>query len=175
MTAKLKQLIRDVPDFPKPGIVFRDITPLLADPDGLAESCSAMADPFRQANIDLVVGVESRGFIFGTVVARELNVGFVPIRKPGKLPYKTISEEYQLEYGSDKIEIHADAVKAGQRILMIDDLLATGGTMKAACQLVEHLGGEIIGISFIIELAFLNGRSLIENYNIHSLITYDSE
>jgi adenine phosphoribosyltransferase len=173
--AKLKSIIRTVPDFPKPGINFFDITTLLADAEGLALACQAMADPYRDQNIDLVVGAESRGFIFGTAIARELNVGFIPVRKPGKLPAETISEEYELEYGTDKLEIHADAIQKGQRILMVDDLLATGGTMQAACRMVETLGGVIVGISLLIELTFLPGRSKLADYPLHTLIAYDSE
>ncbi|MCP4709836.1 MAG: adenine phosphoribosyltransferase [Planctomycetes bacterium] len=175
MPQQLIKFIRDVPDFPKPGIMFRDITPLLADPEGLTLAAQLMADPFRNQNIDLVIGAESRGFIFGVVVARELKCGFVPVRKPGKLPCETISAEYQLEYGADKLQIHTDAVKNDQKILMVDDLLATGGTMNASCQMVEKLGGNIVGISFLIELAFLNGRDKLRNYSINSLISYDSE
>ncbi len=172
---KLKKLIRNIPDFPKPGIVFRDITPLLADAEGLALACSALAEPFRDQKVELVVGAESRGFIFGTVVARELNCGFIPVRKSGKLPAQTIAEEYELEYGTDTLEIHADTIKPGQRVLMVDDLLATGGTMKACCQMVQRLGGQIAGIAFLIELAFLNGREPLNDYDIHSLIIYDQE
>jgi adenine phosphoribosyltransferase len=172
---QLKQLIRSVPDFPKEGIVFRDITTLLADADGLALAAKAMADPFSEQQIDLVIGAESRGFIFGAAMAIELGCGFVPIRKPGKLPAATIAQEYELEYGTDKLEIHADAIKAGQRILMVDDLLATGGTMKACCQMVEQLRGQVIGISFLIELGFLNGRAQLADYDLHAIINYDHE
>jgi len=175
MTKQLIQLIRNVPDFPKPGIMFRDITPLLADAEGLALAARLIADPFRTSNIDLVIGAESRGFIFGVVVARELNCGFAPVRKPGKLPCKTISAEYQLEYGADTLQIHTDAVKTDQKILMVDDLLATGGTMAACCHMVEKLRGNIVGVSFLIELAFLKGREKLGNYSINSLISYDSE
>ena len=172
---QLESLIRSIPDFPKKGIVFRDITPLLADSRGLAQAVQAMARPFRDKNIDLVVGAESRGFIFGAAVALELNCGFVPVRKPGKLPAQTIAQEYELEYGADKLEIHADAVKKGQRILLVDDLLATGGTMQACCRMIEQLQGEVIGISFLVELAFLGGRAKLRGYDIHSIISYDSE
>ena len=173
--AKLKNIIRTVGDFPKPGIKFFDNTTLLADAEGFALACKSMAEPYRDQNIDLVVGAESRGFIFGAAVARELNVGFIPVRKPGKLPAQTISEEYELEYGTDKLEMHADAIQKGQRILMVDDLLATGGTMQAACRMVEQLGGNIIGISFLIELTFLHGRAKLADYPLHCLITYDAE
>ena len=175
VAAKLKKLIRSVPDFPKPSIVFRDITTLLADSQGLNLACDAMAKAFVDQDTDLVVGTESRGFIFGTPIARQLDRGFVLIRKPGKLPAPTISQEYQLEYGTDKLEIHSDAIKPGQRVLLVDDLLATGGTMKACCQLVEQLGGKIVGIVFLIELGFLNGREVLKNYPVESIITYDSE
>ncbi len=166
----LKTLIRDVPDFPKPGIVFKDITPLLASPEGLSQTIAQLIEPFRQARIDVVCGTESRGFIFGTACAVALGVGFVPIRKPGKLPCETLSASYELEYGTDRLEIHTDAIRPGQRVLMVDDLLATGGTMGACCELVEKLGGEIVGISFVIELDFLNGRDKFPGRSIHSLI-----
>ena len=172
---KLQSLIRNIKDFPKPPIVFRDITPLLADAEGLAHSATAMADPFRNQNIDLVVGAESRGFIFGTLIARELECGFVPVRKPGKLPFKTISQQYELEYGVDTLEMHADAIATGQRVLLVDDLLATGGTMNACCEMVEKLEGKIVGISFLIELSFLNGRDKLGDYDIHSVISYQEE
>ena len=170
MAADLRRLIRDVPDFPKPGIVFKDITPLLADPAGLALAVEMMANPFRNRNVDLVVGAESRGFIFGTAVARNLSAGFVPIRKPGKLPRKTHAEEYALEYGTDRLEIHEDAISPGMNVLMIDDLLATGGTMAACCRLVESLGGRIVGVAFLIELAFLHGREQLSQYPIHAVL-----
>ena len=175
MSGELKKLIRNVPDFPQPGIIFRDITPLLADAQALSLATRRMAEPFRRLKVDRVLGAESRGFIFGALVARELNCGFAPIRKPGKLPGKTISAQYQLEYGADKLQIHTDAFQTGQKILMVDDLLATGGTMAASCQMVEKLGGNIVGISFLIELIFLKGRQKLGNYTIHSLISYDSE
>ena len=172
---RLKSLIRSVPDFPKQGIVFRDITPLLADPEGLRLAIKAMVEPFRHEIIDLVVGAESRGFIFGSAVARELNCGFIPVRKLGKLPAKVIALEYELEYGTDRLEMHEDDIQSGQKILMVDDLLATGGTMKACCQLVEKLGGAIVGCSFLIELAFLPGRAVLSGYQVQSVISYDSE
>ncbi len=175
MSEKLQRLIRNVPDFPKPGIVFRDITPLLADAAGLAQAGRELAQPFRRQKVELVVGAESRGFIFGVLTARELNCGFIPIRKPGKLPCKTISQSYDLEYGADQLQIHADALQPGQRVLMVDDLLATGGTMQASCQMIEQLGAHIIGISFLIELKFLHGRDKLKQYPIHCLISYDTE
>ncbi|NOX60300.1 MAG: adenine phosphoribosyltransferase [Planctomycetes bacterium] len=169
----LRSLIRDVPDFPKKGIVFKDITPLLEDPSGLSLAVECLAQPFRGTHIDKVVGAESRGFIFGTALAQSLSTGFVPIRKPGKLPCETISEEYELEYGVDSMHIHKSAIKPGEKILMVDDLLATGGTISACCRLVEALGGEIAGVTFVIELAFLKGRDRIKQHTIHSLLTYE--
>ena len=168
----LTNFIRDVPDFPKAGILFKDITPLLADADALRAAIEHLAQPYRDGAVDLVVGIESRGFIFGTALARELDVGFVPIRKPGKLPADAISAEYELEYGTDRIEIHTDAIAEGQKVALVDDLLATGGTMAAACQLVSELKGEIVGLSFVIELDFLNGREKLGDLPIHTLIHY---
>jgi adenine phosphoribosyltransferase len=170
----LWDLIRDVPDFPKPGIIFKDITPLLADAAGLSLAVEYLTQPFRRMEIDVVVGAESRGFIFGTAVARNLSVGFVPIRKPGKLPCKTHSEAYSLEYGVDRLEIHEDAIRPGMSVLMIDDLLATGGTMAACCRLVESLGGRIAGVAFLIELAFLHGRKHLAQYPIHAVLSVDA-
>lgn len=170
--AQLRRLIRDIPNFPKPGILFRDITPLLSDPSGLALSVELMANPFRGKNIDLVVGAESRGFIFGTAVACCLSAGFVIVRKPGKLPHQRISKSYDLEYGKDTLEMHADAIVKGQRVLIVDDLLATGGTMQACCELVKELGGEIAGIAVMIELSGLRGRDKLKPYGIHSVIQY---
>lgn len=171
---KLRNLIRDVPDFPKPGVVYKDITPLLQHPAGLSLAVEYLTQPFRHLDIQAVVGAESRGFIFGTAVARNLSAGFVPIRKTGKLPYKTRRQEYELEYGTDAVEIHKDAIEPGARVLMIDDLLATGGTMSACCELVEALGGEIVGCAFLIELSFLEGREKLDQYPIHSILSYDS-
>jgi len=168
----LKRLIRNIPDFPKPGILFRDITPLLADPGGLALSIELLANPFRGKNIDLVVGAESRGFIFGTAVACCLSAGFVIVRKPGKLPHKTISQTYDLEYGKDSLEMHADAIVKGQRVLVVDDVLATGGTMKAACDLVRSLGGNLVGVAVLIELSGLNGRAKLGEMPLHSVLQY---
>jgi len=172
---KLYDLIRDVPDFPKPDIVFKDITPLLRHPAGLSLAVEYLTQPFRTVRIDAVVGAESRGFIFGTAVARNLSTGFIPIRKPGKLPAATRSAEYELEYGTDRLEVHEDAIQEGDRILIVDDLLATGGTMAACCRLVEELGGKIAGCAFLIELAFLDGRSKLGNYPVHSILKYESE
>ena len=168
----LTGFIRDVPDFPKPGIVFKDITPLLSDPGAFRSTIEQLAQPYREGAVEQVIGVESRGFIFGAALALELGVGFVPIRKPGKLPSNRISAEYELEYGTDKIEIHTDAISKGQKVALVDDLLATGGTMAAACKLVSELKGEIVGISFLIELDFLQGRKRLEDWPIHTLITY---
>ena len=170
---RLKQLIRDIPDFPKPGILFRDITPLLADPSGLALAVELLANPFRGKNIDLVVGAESRGFIFGTAVACCLSAGFVIVRKPGKLPHKKVSKTYDLEYGKDTLEMHADAIVKGQRVLIVDDVLATGGTMKACCELVQHLGGEIVGIAVLTELLGLGGRTKVAPLKVHSVLKYE--
>ena len=175
MAIDLRKLIRMVPDFPKPDILFRDITPLLIDPVGLDQAVAQLAEPYRDRQVDLVVGIESRGFIPGAAVARELGAGFVPIRKPGKLPAATVKESYELEYGTDTIEIHKDAITAGQRILMVDDLLATGGTMAAGCRLVRQLSGEIIGVAFLIELSLLNGRAKLSEYEIYSLIVDQGE
>lgn len=166
-------LIRDVADFPKPGIVFKDITPLLACPAALSLAVEFLTQPFRNKHIDIVVGAESRGFIFGTAVARNLSAGFVPIRKPGKLPSQKLSLTYELEYGKDTLEIHADAIRPDQRVLLLDDLLATGGTMKACCDLVEKLGGHIVGVAVLIELAQLEGRSKLLNWPIHCVLSYD--
>ena len=171
----LAQFIRDVPDFPKAGIIFKDITPLVADPQALGRAVAELADPFRKAKVDLVVAAEARGFIFGGAVALELGAGFVPVRKPGKLPAETTAETYELEYGTDTLEMHTDAIRPGDRVLLLDDLLATGGTMAAMAAMVEKLGGEVVGIVFLIELAFLGGREKLKGYDLVSLITYDAE
>jgi len=168
----LKKLIRDIPDFPKPGILFRDITPLLANPSGLALSVELLANPFRGKGIDLVVGAESRGFIFGTAVAMCLSAGFALVRKPGKLPFKKVSMKYDLEYGTDILEMHADAIVKGQRVLIVDDVLATGGTMKACCDLVTQLNGNIAGIAVLTELAGLRGKDKVAPHQVHSVIQY---
>lgn len=169
----LRRLIRDVMDFPKSGIIFKDIAPLLASPGGLDLAIELMAAPFHEQRIDLVVGAESRGFIFGAAIARALSAGFIPIRKPGKLPLATHAVEYGLEYGVDRVEIHQDAISAGQRVLMVDDLLATGGTMRACCDLVEKLMGEIVGATVLIELAELNGRAKLGRYrDVHAVLKY---
>lgn len=172
MIHDLKSHIRDVPDFPRSGILFRDITPLLADPSALALSIELLANPFRGKRIDLVVGAESRGFIFGTAVACCLSAGFALVRKPGKLPHKRISMKYDLEYGQDTLEMHADAIVRGQRVLIVDDVLATGGTMKACCDLVDQLGGDLAGIAVLIELVGLNGRAKVAPRPVHSVLQY---
>jgi len=169
---KLKTKIRDIPDFPKPGILFKDITPLVQDPDSLRFAIEQLIKPFKNSNITAVAGMEARGFIFGSLAAWELNVGFIPLRKPGKLPYDVQSVAYTLEYGEASLEAHIDAIKPGDRILLIDDLLATGGTAKASCQLIEKLGGEVVACAFVIELAMLHGRDQLDNTPIHSLIQY---
>ncbi len=167
--------IRTVPDFPKKGIMFRDITTLLQSKEVFAELVETFVEKYRTDRIDAVVGIESRGFIVGAALAHRLGVAFVPIRKPGKLPAKKIKEEYSLEYGTDAIEIHADALHPGDKVLIHDDLLATGGTVGAACRLVERLGAKVVGISFIIELSYLLGRDKVKNYPVFSLVQYDSE
>jgi len=169
----LNTFIRDIADYPKEGIVFKDITPLLADAEALRLAITKMAKPYKDTPIDIVLGAESRGFIFGTALARELNCGFAPIRKKGKLPYTVVSEDYDLEYGSATLELHTDAFAPGQSVLLCDDVLATGGTMEACCKMVERLKGNLIGMSFLIELEFLNGRKkLNSNTPINSLIRY---
>lgn len=168
----LADLIRDVPNFPKEGIIFKDITTLLKDSKGLKEAADNLYNLSKNKGITKVVGIESRGFILGGVLAEKLDAGFVPIRKPGKLPSEKISESYSLEYGIDTIEIHKDAILPGDKVLLHDDLLATGGTMEAAVKLIEKLGGEVVQISFIIELLFLEGRKKLSNYDIQSLIKY---
>ena len=166
----IQSYIRDVPDFPKKGILFKDITPLLSSPAGLKEAIGGMAKMVDRKSFDLVCGIESRGFIFGTALAHHLGKGFVPIRKPGKLPWKTASESYQLEYGTDRIEIHLDACQPGQGILMVDDLLATGGTMEAALKLVRRIGGKPVACAFVIELGFLEGRQKLGDIPVHALM-----
>ncbi|MEW5945936.1 MAG: adenine phosphoribosyltransferase [bacterium] len=168
----LEEKIRSVPDFPKEGILFRDITTLLKDGAALAAAADALYEPFRKERVDRVAAVESRGFIFGAPIALKAGCGFVPIRKPGKLPAAVESAEYELEYGADRIEVHRDAVEPGQRVLLVDDLLATGGTMAAAVRLIVRLGGEVAGIAFLIELADLKGREKLKGHRVHSVIVY---
>jgi adenine phosphoribosyltransferase len=167
------KLIRDVPDFPKPGILFKDITPILADPNAVNEVIEHFGEFANKVQPDLIVGIESRGFILGMPLALNLGIGFVPVRKLGKLPYSRISEEYALEYGTNTVEVHDDAVQPGQKVLIVDDLLATGGTAAAAARLVERLGGVVCGFSFLIELGFLDGRKALPGYEIQALINFD--
>jgi adenine phosphoribosyltransferase len=168
----LKARIRDIPDFPQPGIVFKDIMPLLADPEAFRGTVDALAEFAEPRKPDLILGAEARGFILGGALAYRLGCGFVAARKPGKLPWETVSAEYELEYGVDSLELHADAITDGAAVLIHDDLLATGGTAKAKVNLVEQLGGEVVGLAFVIELAFLNGREKLAGYDVHSLIQY---
>jgi adenine phosphoribosyltransferase len=172
---RLKSLIRDVPGFPKQGIVFRDITTLIKDGKAFREVTDAIADRYKNEKIDLVASVDARGFIIGSAVAYKLGAGLVPLRKSGKLPAETLYSEYDLEYGTSKIEIHTDAIVEGQRVLVVDDLLATGGTAKATCELVARLGGTLVGVAFLIELTYLNGRDKLKGLPVFSLITYESE
>lgn len=169
----LAEYIRNVPDFPIAGIQFKDVTTLLQDPEAFAASIEAFLEQYADQEIDVVVGVESRGFIWGGVLAYEMGAAFVPVRKPGKLPAETIKAEYTLEYGTNALEMHRDAIQPGQNVLVIDDLLATGGTAKATCELVEQLGGEVIGVAFLIELTFLNGREQLDDYDVFTLIEMD--
>lgn len=168
----LRELIRDIPDFPRPGILFRDVTPLLRDPRALAEVTGVLAGHYHAAGVDAVAGIEARGFIFGAPLAMALGVGFVPIRKPGKLPGAKIAREYALEYGTSSLELHADAVRPGERVLLVDDLLATGGTARAGAELIEELGGTVAGVAFVIELAFLEGRRMLPGHDVHALLRY---
>ncbi|MDH3673997.1 MAG: adenine phosphoribosyltransferase [Anaerolineae bacterium] len=169
----LASTVRSIPDFPVEGILFYDITTMLKNPLALKQCIDRLTDHYRDGNIDVVVGMESRGFIFGMPVAYQLGAGFVPIRKPGKLPAETLAESYELEYGSNALEIHVDAIEAGQKVLVVDDLLATGGTARATCNLVSRLGGQIAGLAFVIELNFLNGRDKLDDYEVFSLLKYD--
>jgi adenine phosphoribosyltransferase len=171
----LQGYIRSIPDFPKPGIVFRDITPLLASATGLDASLRALTELTRELRPEVVIGAEARGFLFGPALARELGAGFVLARKPGALPHRTIRHEYSLEYGASVLELHEDAISAGARVLVHDDLLATGGTAKALCALVEQLGGKVVGCAFLIELAFLPGRAALAPHDVHALIRYEEE
>lgn len=170
---ELKQFVRSIPDFPKPGILFRDITPLLAAPAAFRETISRLAEHYQGQKIDAVSAAEARGFIFAAPLALELGVGFVPVRKPGKLPFQTHAFHYELEYGTDTLEIHQDGVTPGQNVLMVDDLLATGGTIDACCRLVEKAGATVVGCAFVIELVGLEGRKRIDKYDVFSLMMYD--
>ena len=171
--AELRAKIRDIKNFPTEGILFKDITTLLKDATAFRDVVDMLASRYRNDRVDVVVGIESRGFIFGGALAHQLKAGFVPVRKLGKLPGKTIEVEYELEYGRDALAVHEDAIQSGQRVLVVDDLLATGGTMAATLRLMEQLGGRVVGVGFMIELAFLHGREKLKNYPVHSLIVYD--
>ncbi len=170
--ATLRTVIRDIPDFPKPGILFKDITPILANPALMRATVAWFAERFAGQTIDAVVGMESRGFLFGAPLAMELGAAFVPARKPGKLPYNTIGVEYDLEYGSARLEMHVDAFQPGARVLVVDDLLATGGTAMATCELVRKLGGEVVSCCFVVELGFLDGRQKLDGIDVQSILTY---
>ena len=172
---ELQSYIRNVPDFPKKGIVFRDITTLVKDKKAFQKSIDLFYQRYKSERIDKVISIEARGFIFGSALAYRLGAGFVPVRKPKKLPAATLREEYQLEYGTDALEIHTDAITKGERVLILDDLLATGGTISAACNLVKKLGGEIVGLAFLVELSFLEGREKLHGYDIFSIVSYDAE
>lgn len=169
----LRGRVRDVPDYPSPGIVFRDLTPLLGDHEAFRFTVDALADAFAGRRVDKVVGVEARGFIFAAPVAYRLGAGFVPVRKPGKLPWRTESQEYALEYGIDRLELHADAVDADDHVLVVDDVIATGGTAEATVNLVERLGGTVVGLGFVVELTFLAGREKLDGHDVVSLVTYE--
>ena len=171
----LRRYVRDIPDFPKDGILFRDITPVLADAAALRSAVDQLAEPARPLGVDVVIGAEARGFLLGPALAMALDAGFVLARKPGKLPHETVSAEYELEYGTDRLEVHSDAITSGARVLVHDDLLATGGTAKALCELVEQLGGVVVGCHFLIELSFLGGRENLDGYEVRSLIGFDAE
>lgn len=173
MSVDLASHIRDFRDFPEPGVVFKDITPLLGDPAALRASVDALAAPHRDTGIDKVVGIEARGFILAAPVALALDAGFVPVRKPNKLPWTVRGQDYELEYGTDRVEVHADAIRAGERVLVLDDVLATGGTAAATVALVESLGGDVASVSFLLELAFLDGRRRLDGHDITALITFD--
>mgnify|MGYP000981302605 CR=1 FL=1 len=168
----LKEYIADIPDFPEPGVLFRDVTPLLADKDAYKEAIRLLVEFAKEKDVDVIAGPEARGFLFGCPVAYKVNAGFVPVRKPGKLPRETVSASYDLEYGKNEVHIHADSIKPGENVVIIDDLLATGGTVEATIQLVEQLGGKVVGIAFLIELEALKGREKLKDYNVYSVLTY---
>ncbi len=172
-TEALRSLIRDVPDFPEPGIVFKDITPVLADPAALNGLVEATVSPFADAGVTKIAGIEARGFILASAAAIRLGAGFIPLRKPGKLPWKVVREEYSLEYGTDALEVHQDAVTPGDRILVVDDVIATGGTARAAVRLLEKLGADVVGVSVFVELAFLAGKDQLDGVPLHALVVYD--
>lgn len=171
--SQYEALVRDIPDFPEAGVVFKDITPVLGDPQAFNELITSMSDPFMERGITKVAGIEARGFTLATPVADRIGAGFVPLRKPGKLPYQTVKEEYELEYGLDALEVHTDAVYEGEKVLLVDDVIATGGTAKAAIQLLRNVGAEVVGLSVFIELVFLGGVSKIDSVPLHALIRYD--
>ena len=168
----LKKYIADIPDFPEPGVIFRDVTPLLANKDAYQESIRLISEFAKDKNVDVIVGPEARGFLFGCPVALALHCGFVPVRKPGKLPREVISQSYDLEYGSNEIQMHSDSIQAGQNVLVVDDLLATGGTVEAAITLIEKMGGNVVGTAFLIELEALKGRELLKDYDVFSVLKY---
>ncbi len=169
----LSALIRDIPDFPEPGIVFKDITPVLADPDAFTTLVEALAEPFRDSGVTKVAGIEARGFTLATPVARLLGAGFIPVRKPGKLPYETVREDYSLEYGTDSLEIHTDAAQPGEKVLLVDDVIATGGTAAAAIRLLKKIGADVVGFAVFIELSFLDGAQMLDGVPLHALVKYD--
>lgn len=169
----LEELVRDIPDFPEKGVIFKDITPVLAHPGALSDLIDAMAEPFTTSGITKVAGIEARGFTLATPVADHLGAGFIPLRKPGKLPYETVKEEYELEYGFDSLEVHTDAIAAGEKVLLVDDVIATGGTAAAAIRLLRQLGADVVGFSVFIELGFLNGASRLDGVPLHALLRYD--
>ncbi|MED9810583.1 MAG: adenine phosphoribosyltransferase [Longibaculum muris] len=168
----LKEYIADIPDFPEPGVLFRDVTPLLADKDAYKEAIRLLVDFAKEKDVDVIAGPEARGFLFGCPVATELNCGFVPVRKPGKLPRKVVTKSYNLEYGSNEIQMHSDSIQPGQNVLIVDDLLATGGTVQATVSLIEQMGGNVVGIAFLIELEALKGRKLLTGYDVYSVLKY---
>jgi adenine phosphoribosyltransferase len=170
--ANLESFIRDVPDFSKQGIIFKDIMPLLSSAEALKQAGDELAEPYRGQGVQYVAAIESRGFVFGAMLADRLGAGFVPCRKPGKLPWKTVAKSYDLEYGSATIEVHTDSIRPGAKVLMVDDLLATGGTMSAACDLIRQLKGEVVGVTFVVELCFLEGRRKLQGYDVRSLVRY---
>ena len=174
-TMELMNTVRSIPDFPKPGIIFRDVTTLFKDPDAYRELMDRIAASFDGIKVDAVAGPEARGFVLGSVLAYQLHAGFIPVRKPGKLPYESVSYSYDLEYGSDPVEIHKDAITPGMKVVLLDDLIATGGTIKAAAELVEELGGEVVKILFLLELKGLNGRALLEGYDVETVVAYDGK